>query len=72
MRIGEPVEVYTAFVDSWQPGFEIAEVRDDGYQVRRQSDGSLLPAPTSDADVRPLSTRGTAAGSHRRTVRSPT
>ncbi|MEJ7584943.1 MAG: hypothetical protein WKF43_12885 [Acidimicrobiales bacterium] len=58
MDIGQPVEVYTAFVDAWASGFEIADVVPEGYRVRRQSDGSLLPGPTSDSDVRPLSTRG--------------
>jgi len=58
MDIGQPVEVYTAFVDAWASGFEIADVVPEGYWVRRQSDGSLLPDPTSDIHVRPLAHRG--------------
>ena len=51
---GEAVEVHTKYNDTWVGGFEIAEVLDDGrYRVRRTSDGSLLPNPTGDADVRP-------------------
>jgi hypothetical protein len=53
LQVGEAVEVHTKFNDSWVGGFEIAEVVDGGYRVRRASDGSLLPNLTSEADVRP-------------------
>jgi hypothetical protein len=53
MRVGQPVEVHTKFDDSWSTGFEIAEVVTEGYKVRRQSDGSLLPGVTGEADLRP-------------------
>jgi hypothetical protein len=53
MDVGEPVEVHTKFDDSWVPGFEIAEVADSGYRVRRKSDGSLLPGYTGGGDIRP-------------------
>jgi hypothetical protein len=55
MRVGEQVEVHTRFNDSWVPGFEIAEVADSGYRVRRRSDGVILPNVTSESDLRPLS-----------------
>jgi hypothetical protein len=55
MEVGEQVEVHTRFNDSWVPGFEIAEVADSGYRVRRRSDGSLLPNVTSESDLRPMS-----------------
>ncbi len=54
MKIGEQVEVHTRFNDSWVPGFEIAEVADSGYRVRRRSDGTLLPNVTSESDLRPV------------------
>jgi hypothetical protein len=53
MHEGQSVEVHTRFDDSWSEGFEIAEVTDAGYKVRRLSDGELLPGVTSDSDVRP-------------------
>jgi hypothetical protein len=52
--VGDQVEVHTTFDDSWSSGFEIAEVIPEGYRLRRQSDGSLLPGYTSESDVRPL------------------
>ena len=55
MHEGEPVEVYTAYVDDWVSGFEIAAVTSAGYRVRRQSDGSVLPTETDVRDVRPAS-----------------
>ena len=55
MKVGEQVEVHTRFNDSWVPGFEIAEVADSGYRVRRRSDGTLLPNVTSASDLRPAS-----------------
>jgi hypothetical protein len=36
-------------------GFEVAEVVEGGYRVRRTSDGSLLPNLTGDEDLRPAS-----------------
>jgi hypothetical protein len=55
LHVGEQVEVHTRYNDSWVGGFEIAEVVDGGYRVRRTSDGSLLPDLTSEADLRPAS-----------------
>ena len=53
LQIGDQVDVHTKFVDSWVAGFEIAELIAEGYRVRRESDGSLLPGYTSELDVRP-------------------
>jgi len=53
MNIGQKVEVHTSFDDTWAPGFEIAEVTDQGYRVRRASDGALLPNITGESDLRP-------------------
>lgn len=54
MDVGDPVEVHTTFNDSWSRGFEVAEVGDAGYRLRRLSDGLLLPGPTSPEDIRPV------------------
>ena len=53
MQRGDKVQVRVVYNDSWSSGFEIAGVIDGGYEVRRASDGRLLPAPTSAGDVRP-------------------
>ena len=53
LQVGERVEVHTRYNDSWVGGFEIAEVVEGGYHVRRTSDGSLLPNLTGEDDVRP-------------------
>ena len=50
--VGDSVELHTKFDDSWCVGFEIAEVRDGEYRVRRTRDGELLPNPTSEDDLR--------------------
>ena len=52
LQVGDRVEVHTKYNDSWVGGFEIAEVLDGGYRVRRTSDGSLLPNLTGEDDVR--------------------
>ena len=57
LRVGDPVEVHTKYNDAWVAGFEIAEVVDGGYRVRRISDGTLLPNRTTEADLRPASDR---------------
>jgi hypothetical protein len=50
---GTAVEVRNRFEQRWVRGFEIAEVTDEGYCVRRLSDGSVLPLTFSADDVRP-------------------
>ena len=57
LRVGEPVEVHTKYNDAWVSGFEIAEVVEGGYRVRRTSDGTLLPNLTTETDLRPASDR---------------
>jgi hypothetical protein len=52
LHVGDQVHVHTKFSDSWVGGFEIADLLTAGYRVRRNSDGSLLPGPTSDDDLR--------------------
>jgi hypothetical protein len=50
--IGTKVEVRTRFDGSWSRGFEIAEVEDDGYRVKRMTDGAVLPSVFGDHEVR--------------------
>jgi hypothetical protein len=50
---GTAVEVRNRFEQRWARGFEIVEMVDDGYRVRRLSDGSVLPVTIAAEDVRP-------------------
>ena len=50
---GTPVEVRRRFDFSWARGFEVAEICDEGYTLRRKSDGTVLPAVFVFDDVRP-------------------
>ena len=49
---GTRVEVVNRFTASWSRGFVVAEVLETGYRVERLSDGCILPAVFSSADVR--------------------
>ena len=49
---GTRVEVRRRFDQRWSKGFEVAEVLDEGYRVRRISDGTVLPAEFTADDVR--------------------
>jgi hypothetical protein len=40
---GTEVEVQSGFDETWQRGFTVETVAADGYVLRRQSDGTLLP-----------------------------
>ena len=50
--VGTSVDVKNRFVGSWSRGFEIAGHVEDGYLIRRLSDGSILPDPLSYDEVR--------------------
>ena len=41
---GTTVEVQCRFDQRWSGGFTVVDVTDEGYRIRRQSDGSVLPA----------------------------
>jgi len=41
---GTSVAVFSRFSGSWISGFEVAAGSDDGYELRRHSDRSVLPA----------------------------
>lgn len=52
LRVGDRVELRVRYTNGWSDGFEVAELVDGGYSVRRLSDGRLLPSPTGQDDVR--------------------
>ena len=52
LRPGTKVEVRKRFDASWAKGFEVADAVDDGYLIRRLSDGHLLPTSFAYDDVR--------------------
>ena len=49
---GTEVDVRTGYDRSWASGFQIAEVTDLGYRLRRESDQTTLPAVFPFEDVR--------------------
>ena len=51
-RAGDKVEVRRRFDDKWARGFEVVEATDDGYRLRRLSDGVELPTTFATGDVR--------------------
>ncbi len=52
LKPGTRVEVRRRFDQSWTHGFEIAEVLNSTYRLRRISDGAILPYEFVVADVR--------------------
>jgi hypothetical protein len=50
---GASVEVLVRYQHHWAPGFEVVSVDDDGYWLRRRSDGAMLPVAFADDEVRP-------------------
>ena len=50
---GTKVEVRRRFDQHWSRGFEVADALDDGYRLKRLSDGSVLPAVFDEDEVRP-------------------
>lgn len=51
---GTTVEVHSRFDQRWTRGFTVVDVTDAGCLLRRQSDGSVLPAWFPLEQVRPL------------------
>jgi hypothetical protein len=49
---GTRVEVRRRFDQGWARGFEVAEVVDRAYRIRRLSDGDVLPTEFTEDDVR--------------------
>lgn len=52
LHIGTKVDVRTGFDRSWASGFHVEEATDEGYRVRRRSDGTVLPTVIPAEDVR--------------------
>jgi hypothetical protein len=52
LQVGDKVEVRRRFDSQWARGFEIVEVTDGGYRVKRLSDGEVLPVLFEHDDVR--------------------
>ena len=52
LSTGTKVDVRNRFQGTWVRGFEVAEVTDDGYRIRRLSDGSVLGELFTRDDVR--------------------
>jgi hypothetical protein len=50
---GVRVEVATHFTGSWTDGFEVVALHRGGCQIRRLSDGTVLPVDLDYLDVRP-------------------
>jgi hypothetical protein len=41
---GTHVEVQSGLDGTWQPGFVVEEVTEDGYRLRRELDDTVLPS----------------------------
>ena len=50
--VGTKVEVRRRFDQHWAKGFEVADHADDGYRLRRLSDGEVLPVPFEEESLR--------------------
>lgn len=53
LPVGTAVEVRRRFDRAWAKGFAVAATGPGSYQVRRISDGAVLPAWFPAAEVRP-------------------
>jgi len=53
LDVGDDVEVFSGYEQTWTTGFSVAEVmQGNRYRLRRRSDGALLPNPTGGSDLR--------------------
>jgi len=50
--VGTEVVVFSRFRQDWVNGFEIADVRGDGYLLRRRLDWAVLPGVFAAEDLR--------------------
>lgn len=57
LEVGMSVDVRNRFDRTWTPGFEIEALGVENCQVRRSSDGTLLPVWFSAEDIRPTTHR---------------
>jgi hypothetical protein len=58
VAIGDRVEIRKRFDAQWAHGFEVIAVDGDRVQVKRLSDGDVLPVTFAPEDVRPERKRG--------------
>jgi hypothetical protein len=61
LEVGTRVEVRKRFDASWARGFEVVDQSEQGYRLRRLSDGSELPLVFDPDDVRPEKDRRRAS-----------
>jgi len=59
LRAGSSVEVRGRFEQTWHPGYRVERVTDQGIELRRDSDGSVLPTFFSPTEVRKRRSRST-------------
>jgi hypothetical protein len=52
--VGTSVDVKNRYIGTWSSGFEIAGLGEEGYLIRRLSDGSVLPDVLAFDEIRPL------------------
>lgn len=52
LAAGTKVEVRTTYDRSWARGFEVVTASEEGYRLRRLSDGAELPAVFARDDIR--------------------
>jgi hypothetical protein len=49
---GTPVQIFSRFSASWISGFDVATTLEDGCEVRRRSDDTVLPKSFPVDDLR--------------------
>ena len=50
---GTRVDVRSRYLGTWSHGFEVAQKVEQGFLIRRLSDGTTLPEPLTVEEVRP-------------------
>jgi hypothetical protein len=64
LAVGSRVDVHTRYESGrWVRGFTIAEIRPDGYRIKRASDGSVLGAIFGADELRAVASPPMAAWS---------
>jgi hypothetical protein len=58
---GTEVEVRSTFDRSWSRGFLVEQASEQGYVLRRRSDGAVLPTPFAPDAVRPAEFTGSSS-----------
>ncbi|MHB8262420.1 MAG: hypothetical protein ACYDGY_01540 [Acidimicrobiales bacterium] len=57
LAVDAHVEVRDRYQGTWARGFAVAEQLENGYVVRRISDGAILPGVFTEEEVRPSKRR---------------